>query len=329
MRQLANLVGGTSAQAVHKFEKNEASGALTLRNLDRVAAAMGCRVVYVLVPARDGQTFSELAAGLSSDRRLLGDTEHTMSLEGQDVGNVAGAKRGIRRGTANADARDGQRPQSPRKALALRVSIQAREELNAFERENILEARAWALSRRTLQRADLLTEDFMCDLHRRMFGRIWRWAGGFRTTERNVGRPVHALATDTRMLLEDIRYWREHETYPVIEAAVRFHYRLVVIHPWVNGNGRHARLMADIFVCAQGGAPLPWGRRSDFVAPTDAAPTICRPFAQPMPRILGRCLRLRLVLRANTDALRSRLRQHPFYFFSPPDRIAGCAPARA
>jgi predicted DNA-binding mobile mystery protein A len=98
MRQLATMIGGSSAQAVQKFEKNEARGALTLRNFERVAAAMGCRVVYVLVPGREGQTFAELEAGLSSDRRLLEDTEHTMTLEAQGVGKVAErAKRGIRR----------------------------------------------------------------------------------------------------------------------------------------------------------------------------------------------------------------------------------------
>lgn len=170
---------------------------------------------------------------------------------------------------ANGNTTGGPTPVTPEEAMELRVSIQSREELNAFERENILEARAWALSRRTLRRSDLLSEDFMRDLHRRMFGRIWRWAGRFRTSERNMGRPVHALATDVHTLLDDARYWREHGTYPAVEAAVRFHHRLVAIHPWVNGNGRHARLMADILVGAQGGKPFSWGRSVDLVAPND------------------------------------------------------------
>jgi Fic-DOC domain mobile mystery protein B len=170
---------------------------------------------------------------------------------------------------ANGDSGDGLTPITPEEALELRVSVQSREELNAFERENILEARAWALSPRTLRRDDLLTEDFMRKLHRRMLGRVWRWPGLFRTSERNLGRPVHALAMDVRTLLDDALYWREHGTYPEIEAAVRFHHRLVAIHPWVNGNGRHSRLMADILVCAQGGEPLPWGRGADLVTPSD------------------------------------------------------------
>src|ERR1700679_3015073 len=95
---------------------------------------------------------------------------------------------------------DGPTPVTPGEALELRVSIQSREELNAFERENILEARAWALSPRTLRREDILTEKFMRDLHRRMLGRVCRWAGRFRTSERNMGSPVHALAMEVRTL---------------------------------------------------------------------------------------------------------------------------------
>jgi Fic-DOC domain mobile mystery protein B len=170
---------------------------------------------------------------------------------------------------ANGEALDGPTPVTAEEAQELRLSVQSRDELNAFERENILEARAWAMSPRTLNRPDLLTEQFMRELHQRMLGRVWRWAGRFRTTERNMGRPVHAIATDVRTLIDDARYWQEHGTYPAAEAAVRFHHRLVVIHPWVNGNGRHSRLMADILVTAQGGLSMAWGRDVDLAAPSD------------------------------------------------------------
>lgn len=169
---------------------------------------------------------------------------------------------------AKNDQPDGTTPVTPEEAIDLRISIQSREELNAFERENILEARAWALSPRTVRRNDVLTEVFMRDLHRRMFGRIWRWAGRFRTTERNIGRPMHTLATDVRVAIDDAHYWRKHQTYLPTEIAVRLHHRLVAIHPWVNGNGRHSRLMADILICAEGRPPLSWGRGADLVAPS-------------------------------------------------------------
>lgn len=171
---------------------------------------------------------------------------------------------------ADGETPDGPTPVTPEESLELRISVQSRDELNAFERENILEARAWALSPRTLKRDDLLTEGFMRDLHRRMLGRVWRWAGRFRTTDRNMGRPVYALAMEVRTLLDDARHWREHETYSAVEASVRFHHRLVMIHPWVNGNGRHSRLMADILVSTQGGEPLSWGRGADLAGPGEA-----------------------------------------------------------
>lgn len=170
---------------------------------------------------------------------------------------------------ASDDDDAGSTPVSEAEAIALRISVVSQHELNAFERENILEARAWALSARVLRRPDLLSEGFLRDLHKRMFGRIWRWAGKFRSSERNLGRPVHALAIDVRHLLDDATYWFEHGTYSPGEAAVRFHYRLVSIHPWVNGNGRHARLMADILIGANGGSPFSWGRGADLTAPTD------------------------------------------------------------
>jgi len=154
---------------------------------------------------------------------------------------------------------DGATPLTAEEERDLAISIALRAELNAFERENILEARRWALRERTLARDDLLTEDFLRELHRRMFRRVWRWAGKYRATERNLGVPLIRLHQDLRLLLDDARYWLAQNTYPKDEIAIRFHHRLVVIHPWPNGNGRHARLMADILVRRQGQPPLTWG----------------------------------------------------------------------
>lgn len=167
------------------------------------------------------------------------------------------------------DSADGTTPLTSEEAIDLRISVQSKAELNVLERENIIEARTWALGRRTLRRTDLLSEEFLRELHRRMFRRIWRWAGKFRTTERNLDRPAYALAMDVRALLDDARYWLENGTFAPTESAVRFHHRLVLIHPWVNGNGRHARLMADLLVASRGGEPLLWGRGADLVAPSD------------------------------------------------------------
>jgi Fic-DOC domain mobile mystery protein B len=133
--------------------------------------------------------------------------------------------------------------------------IAYRAELNAAEQENIARGQDWALARKR----DLLSEKFIKDLHERMLGDVWRWAGKFRTTERNLGIHYFEIPMAVRELLEDAKTWGQHNTYPADEIAVRFHHRLVKIHPFPNGNGRHARLMADLLVMSLGGERFTWG----------------------------------------------------------------------
>lgn len=136
--------------------------------------------------------------------------------------------------------------------------ITLRRELNEAEQANILEAEQWAFARKR----NVLDERFLTNLHKRMFGRVWRWAGKFRLTERNVGVDPYRIATDLRLLLDDSRYWIEHRTYPPDEICARFHHRLVAIHPFPNGNGRHARLATDLLLAALGQPRFSWGRTS-------------------------------------------------------------------
>lgn len=136
--------------------------------------------------------------------------------------------------------------------------VTLRRELNEAEQANILEAEQWAFSRKR----NVLDERFLKYLHKRMFGRVWRWAGKFRHTERNVGVDPYRIATDLRQLLDDSRYWIEHNTYPLDEISARFHHRLVYIHPFPNGNGRHARLATDLLLVALGQSRFSWGRTS-------------------------------------------------------------------
>jgi Fic-DOC domain mobile mystery protein B len=133
--------------------------------------------------------------------------------------------------------------------------ITYRRELNRAEQENIARAQDWALSRRR----QLLTEKFIKDLHRRMFGDVWRWAGNFRTTERNIGITFYQIPMALRDLLADAKAWIEHSAYAADEIAIRFHHRLVQIHPFPNGNGRHSRLMADLLIMRLGGERFTWG----------------------------------------------------------------------
>jgi len=138
--------------------------------------------------------------------------------------------------------------------------VSTRAELNAWEQLNIGDAVAW-LGRRT-DVASLLTIEFVTELHRRMFSDTWRWAGRFRWTLKNIGVPPEAIVERTHDLLADTRYWMENGTYPADEIAVRFHHRLVSIHPFPNGNGRHGRLMTDALVREIGAPTLTWGSGS-------------------------------------------------------------------
>lgn len=133
--------------------------------------------------------------------------------------------------------------------------ITNRAQLNEAEQLNITEADLWAFARTR----DVLSEAFLKALHKRMFRRVWKWAGDFRTTERNLGIDPYRVSVDLRTLLDDVTYWIEHRTFPPDEIAVRFHHRLVSIHPFPNGNGRHARLAADLLVVTLGRKRFTWG----------------------------------------------------------------------
>ena len=122
--------------------------------------------------------------------------------------------------------------------------ITSRDELNRWEQDNINEAIEW-ISR--YKQKDVLSEDFIRRLHKKMFGNVWKWAGQFRQSEKSIGVPPWwNIAVELRKLCDDTKTWIERETYAQDEIAARFHHRLTRIHPFPNGNGRHARLMADI-----------------------------------------------------------------------------------
>ena len=154
--------------------------------------------------------------------------------------------------------------------------ITYRRELNEAEQENIYRAQNWALT----TRRELLTEKFVKDLHKRMLGDVWRWAGEFRTSERNIGIPHYEIPMAMRQLLDDATTWIKYGSYPRDEIAVRFHHRLVQIHPFPSGNGRHARLLADLLVMRLGEERFSWGSadlqnagdlRSRYIAALHAA----------------------------------------------------------
>ena len=151
-------------------------------------------------------------------------------------------------------------PLEPEERAALRQSwITHRRDLNEAEQENIVKGAAWARRSRSRKPDGLLTVAFAQSLHKRMFGEVWKWAGAYRQTAKNIGIEAHRVPAEMPMLFDDIRYWLENATYPPDEIAVRLHHRLAAIHPFPNGNGRHARLMADLLVERLGGKAFTWG----------------------------------------------------------------------
>ena len=142
--------------------------------------------------------------------------------------------------------------------------VTTRGELDHLEQANMQSGIQWM---KKSTKKDILNEAFVRDLHRRLFGEVWKWAGTFRTTEKNIGVDPRQIAVDLRMLLDDVRYWIDHDSYSPEEIAVRFHHRLVLIHPFPNGNGRHARVMADALLMKRlGRPPVDWAGGYDLQA---------------------------------------------------------------
>jgi Fic-DOC domain mobile mystery protein B len=141
----------------------------------------------------------------------------------------------------------------------LQTWITSRSDLNEAEQENIVKAVAWAHRRRGVKAIQILNDDYVKTLHKQMFGKVWKWAGAYRKHEIDLGIAPHRIAADMPVMLNDARYWVENNTYPPDEIAVRLHHRLTQIHPFTNGNGRHARMMADLLIERLGGKPFSWG----------------------------------------------------------------------
>lgn len=161
---------------------------------------------------------------------------------------------------------EGATPLDPDEMLGLRPRhVSTRGELDELEQYNIQQALRWLPGRR---RFDILTESSLRQLHKRMFGDVWKWAGKFRLTGKNIGLDPRLIQAELRKLLDDARYWAANGTYPPLEAAARFHHRLVQIHLFPNGNGRHARIATDLYLEEYfSHAPISWeggpGERAD------------------------------------------------------------------
>lgn len=127
----------------------------------------------------------------------------------------------------------------------LLTHITTKAELDRWEQDNINDAFAWVEKQKP---KDILNEPFIKLLHKKMFGNVWKWAGSFRKSEKNIGVEWYRIPIELKKLFDDVKYWIANKTFQEDEIAVRFHYRLTFIHSFPNGNGRHARLAADILL---------------------------------------------------------------------------------
>jgi Fic-DOC domain mobile mystery protein B len=177
-------------------------------------------------------------------------------------------------------------PLTDEERQGLRLPVLTRDELNRAEAENISSAMSWLFfSRRRLLPESVTQEAWLKRLHRRMYNQVWAWAGQCRTTDRNLGVPYWQVRVDMRNLEADVNAWLADTSaarYSDDERAIRFGYRLVVIHPFPNGNGRWSRLASDALVVAVGGSRFTWGGasltepgalRRDYISALQAADT--------------------------------------------------------
>lgn len=147
-----------------------------------------------------------------------------------------------------SDYKDGQTPLDEEEKEGLKIkTIATHQELDEFEQQNIEAALGW-LMKKKISSELFLSEKFIKELHKKMFGLVWSWAGTFRKSNKNIGVEWRTIAVDLKKLFDDCFYWLENKTFSEEEIAIRFKHRVVFIHPFPNGNGRLSRLMADVMM---------------------------------------------------------------------------------
>ncbi len=141
--------------------------------------------------------------------------------------------------------------------------ITSQDALNRWEKSNISMAEEWAS-----EHQDILSSWFVRKLHYHMFDLTWKWAGTFRSIDLNLGVSWPIINEEVKKLCDNTKYHIEHDIFPADEIALRFHHKLVWVHPFVNGNGRHARLIADLLIKQLGNVPFQWGTYQDLIEQT-------------------------------------------------------------
>ena len=164
---------------------------------------------------------------------------------------------------------EGQTPLDENEKEGLKIkSITTQGELDEFEQLNIQEAVEWTI-RTNLNVERILTEKFIKDLHKKMYGNVWKWAGEFRKSDKNIGISWPQIGIELKKLLDDTEYWIDNNTFSAEEVSIKFKHRIVAIHCFPNGNGRHSRIMADIIMEFIFGKEIFSWHKSNMVKPND------------------------------------------------------------
>ena len=139
-------------------------------------------------------------------------------------------------------------------------TISTRGELDEFEQANIQQAIEWTIKNK-FTKDQILTEEFLLRVHKIMLSEVWDWAGTKRKSNKNIGVDKYQISIELKNLLDDCKYLIENNTYKPDEIVIRFSHRLVKIHVFPNGNGRHSRLIADIMISNIFNNPIfTWGK---------------------------------------------------------------------
>ncbi len=174
----------------------------------------------------------------------------------------------------NLEYSAGQTPIDSNESDGLKIkTITTQSELNEFEQLNIERALHWTLKKR-FTAEQILTEKFILSLHKKMYGDVWKWAGKFRTSEKNLGIPFPLIGIELRKLIDDTLFQINNKSFPSDEIAIRFKHRLVSVHCFPNGNGRHSRLIADLIVEKLFHTPVfTWGHSLSHLSSNDEVRT--------------------------------------------------------
>jgi len=171
----------------------------------------------------------------------------------------------------NTKLSDGNTPICPEEAEQLIPRISTMAELNEYEALNILQAKEWAFSSRAIKSTNPLEESYVRLLHAKMFDEVWKWAGAYRKNELNIGCDPSEIVQRIPQLLANTQHWIDQKVFPIDECILRLHYDLVSkIHPFANGNGRHARMIADVVAVKYGRPEFPWGAGQNLVTQGNA-----------------------------------------------------------